>query len=259
MRMDIASLTDDELWDRTRDLARDERAALCEVVAHLAELDRRGLHRDRGFSSLFEYCVGVLRCSEAAAYRRIRAARAVRTHPSILDLLRSGRLHLEAVALLHPFLQDPDAEELVAKAAGLRTWEVQALVAPRRREEPRRDVIRFCPPSAKAVEPLEREPLFAAAVEACARPERPPPATSPRAEPAASRAPAPRPAVRVSFTADDEFYSMLLRARALLRHKYPDGRLEGVLKDALSALLKRKDPWLAFARRPRGTAPTPKC
>jgi hypothetical protein len=35
--------------------------------------------------------------------------------------------------------------------------------------------------------------------------------------------------------------------------------LEGVLKDALSALLKRKDPWLAFARRPRGTAPTPKC
>ena len=29
--------------------------------------------------------------------------------------------------------------------------------------------------------------------------------------------------------------------RLFLRHKYPDGRLEGVFKDALLALLKRKD------------------
>jgi len=39
------------------------------------------------------------------------------------------------------------------------------------------------------------------------------------------------------------------RARALLRHKYPDGRLEGVLKDALAALLSKKDRGFGWARR----------
>jgi hypothetical protein len=37
-----------------------------------------------------------------------------------------------------------------------------------------------------------------------------------------------------------------------MRHKYPDGRLDGVLRDALQALLERKDPlirWEAVRRR----------
>ena len=54
--------------------------------------------------------------------------------------------------------------------------------------------------------------------------------------------------VRFAFSADESFYRMLEQARCLLRHKYPDGRLEGVLGDALQALIERRDPvlrWLA--------------
>jgi hypothetical protein len=85
--------------------------------------------------------------------------------------------------------------------------------------------------------------MFAGAV-----PPPPPPAVVPP--------PAPR-LVRFAFTADEEFYLLLERVRALMRHKYPDGRLEGVLRDALRALLERKDPLIRWetARRRRSRTP----
>ncbi|MBI3564877.1 MAG: hypothetical protein HY079_06760 [Elusimicrobia bacterium] len=65
----------------------------------------------------------------------------------------------------------------------------------------------------------------------------------------------PRRRVRLAFTADHRFYVTLEKARALLRHKYPDGRLEGVLMDALKVLLEKKDPVLRWAAsKRRGTA-----
>lgn len=252
--MDISKLTDDELWERTAALARAERGTLADLVEYLAEVDKRGLYKERGFVSLFEYCVHGLRCSEAAAYRRIRAARAIRLFPPISVLLREGRLNLETVALLHPFLGEEDAASLIQQAAGLRTWQVQALLAGRQTEQPRRDVIRFCGPvRPTASQPSEDATLFPA-------PSADPlgPALLPKQNrdirpeyPSASSAPA-KHTVRVSFSADEDFYALMQRARALLRHKYPDGRLEGVLKDALAALLAKRD--LGFELRPRQVA-----
>lgn len=83
--------------------------------------------------------------------------------------------------------------------------------------------------------------MFAAAVAP------PPPAPAVIAPPAA---PSPR-LVRFAFTADEEFHLLLERARALMRHKYPDGRLDGVLRDALKALLERKDPLIRWETRRR--------
>ena len=68
--MEISRLKDDQLWDRTKAIAGCERATLADLIEHLAELDRRRLHRTRGFRSLFEYCVHFLRCSR----RRLTAA-----------------------------------------------------------------------------------------------------------------------------------------------------------------------------------------
>ncbi|MFI5346315.1 MAG: hypothetical protein ACHQ51_08070 [Elusimicrobiota bacterium] len=241
--MNLEQLTDDELWDRTLNLASSEREISCDLVEHLAEIDRRRLSEGRDCGSLFDYCVHTLGYSEAAAFRRIRAARAIRIHPPIKGLLREGRLTLESVALLHPFLETPDAASLVQEACGLKVWQVQELIAGRKPDAPRRDVIRICAP-AESLMPAkfpETEPLSMFA--ANASPHVP-------VQPSESaRAPAPTPmissrpphSVRVAFTADAEFHKLMLRARALLRHKYPDGRLEGVLKDALVALLKKKD------------------
>jgi hypothetical protein len=76
---DAAGLSDRDLLARLGDLAGRERAALVELLAHLAELDtRRGAYLAAGYGSLFAYCTGALRLSEDAAYNRVEAARACR-------------------------------------------------------------------------------------------------------------------------------------------------------------------------------------
>ena len=64
-----------------KSLARSEREATADLIAHLAELDARRLYLGAGFSS-----------SEAEAYNRIEAARAARRFPAILDMLGDGAL-----------------------------------------------------------------------------------------------------------------------------------------------------------------------
>ena len=39
---------------------------------------------------------------------------------------------------------------------------------------------------------------------------------------------------------------LINRAKLILRHKYPEGRLEDVLSEALEILLERKDPEKRF-------------
>jgi hypothetical protein len=45
-------------------------------LAHIAEVDERRLYLEAAYPSMFAYCVGALRFSEDAAYKRIQAARA---------------------------------------------------------------------------------------------------------------------------------------------------------------------------------------
>lgn len=257
--VDISKLTNDELIRRTEDLAADLRTKTCELVESLVELDRRKLYLDSG-PSLFEYCVSKLKMSEAAAYRRIRAARAFQAYPPVKDLLRSGALTLESLVLLHPFLNDADAGALVANATGKRIWEVERLVASRRTETPRRDVVRFIAPIQPApnlaVE-IEETTLFApptialstvappdplpAVLAPVRRPEQP--KTASVATVPATVIPAASSGVRIAFTADAAFFKLLKETQAAMRHKYPDGRLDGIFRDALKALMKKKRPW----------------
>jgi hypothetical protein len=76
---------------RVKDLAARERAATSALIAHLAELDTRGIHLREGHGSLFAYCRDALSLSEHEAYNRIEVARAARRFPVILEMLTEGR------------------------------------------------------------------------------------------------------------------------------------------------------------------------
>lgn len=258
--MDITKLTDEELLRRTEELARDLRTKTVELVESLVELDQRKLFFSE-YRSLFEFCVFKLKMSDGAAYRRIRAARAFQAFPPVKPLLRSGQLSLESLVVLHPFLKDKDAETLVAQAAGMRVWEVERLVSPRRTEAPRRDMVRFVPAPTPAIALATEIPpatdisLFDAPANVAAEIEASVPIIAVPAAPAAvidlpiappcavSLAAPASPGVRIAFTADAAFFQLLKEAQAAMRHKYPDGRLDGVFRDALRALLKKKRPW----------------
>lgn len=234
--VDISKLTNEEVWRRFLSLAAEERVVIADLVACLAEVDSRTLVRDKDWPSLFEYCVYSLRWSESAAYRRIRAARAVRRFPIILEMLRDGRLHLEGIVILHAFIDDADFAALILKAVGMTTKNIERLVADRRRDPPVRDSMRFvgvAPAPVKASGPPTALELI---------PIRPLDSPAPRVE-----APAPPPAtpppklVRIGFTADEGLHRMVLHAQQLMRHKYPDGSLEGIFRDALRLLIEKKD------------------
>lgn len=251
--VNISHLTNEELLTRAEGLAADERASMCDLVETLAVIDERKLYREREYLSLFEYCVFKLRQSDSAAYRHIRAARAVRIFPPVTELLRSGKLSLESLVVIHPYLEDPDAATLVAWTAGKRVWEIERMVASRRTETPRRDVVRFVPTSAlrpaASDQPLDT-PLFAAAPVSAPMPATPhvpdslpPPPTTAMVSRMPPPAAPPDPGVRIAFTADADFHRLLRETQAAMRHKYPDGRLDGVFRDAMRALLRKIRPW----------------
>src|SRR5688572_29201093 len=105
-----------ELLRAVTDLVSRDRDHLVELLIHLAEVDRRRLYVRAGYASMFSWCVGVLRFSEAEAYMRIRAARAGRHFPAIFEALEDGRLHLSAVAAIVPHLTRRNVDEMIAAA-----------------------------------------------------------------------------------------------------------------------------------------------
>jgi len=124
----LAHVPDDVLLRELPVQASRERGATAVLLAHLAEVDARGLFRAAAYSSMFAYCVGELRMSEDAAYKRIRAARTARRFPVLFDMVADGRLHLAAIGLLSPHLTDGNVEELLSAAIGRTRSELEILL-----------------------------------------------------------------------------------------------------------------------------------
>lgn len=218
--MELRNIPNDELLKHLIVLVRQEREDTAAVVEHLAEVDRRDLVQKRGYPSLFEYCVKKLGYSEPSAYHRIRAARAIKKKPDLLTLLKAGDLHLEAIVLLHPHLDDARAEELVQRARGKSKREVETFLAPLSPRAEPRDAIRVL---AVASEPVDDMPLFETAAPAPALEQ-------------------PELRSQLSFTAGPVLIELLNGAKGLLWHKFPEGRLEDIFTESLRALMESKHP-----------------
>src|SRR5688572_26681970 len=100
----LVHLTDAAVDAEVKRLAACEREVTVALVLHLAELEARKLHLGQGFPSLYIYCRTALSLSEHAAYHRIIAARAVRRHSVIAEMLVAGTLNLSTLRLLAPHL-----------------------------------------------------------------------------------------------------------------------------------------------------------
>lgn len=210
----MRTLTDADLLGRLAVLVAQERESLADVIEHLMEVDRREIVIDRGYPSLFSYCLNALGYSEAESYLRIRAARAAQAFPRLLGDLRSGHLRLEAIARLYPHLTVENNAELLDRAAGASKREVLTLVAQLQTEPaPRRDVVVPVPALPEAGTLAAQSPHVIAP-----------------------------PQHRFHFTADRELVDLVEKLRQLLRHKHPEGRLESIFKEAARALLDSIDP-----------------
>ena len=109
-------LSDTELLGRVAAAVQTEQLASADVVEHLMEVERRRLYLDQACSSLYTYCRERLGYSEDAALKRARVARLARRLPRVLDDLRSGAIHLTGLFLLDRYLNEENADELLAEA-----------------------------------------------------------------------------------------------------------------------------------------------
>jgi hypothetical protein len=124
----IEALTDAEVLSGIRGLVCQSNRVLAALLAHLAEVDARGLHRTRACASLYTYCIYELRMSEDAAYRRVGAARLVKRFPVLFGAVERGELHLTALLLIGPHLTDANVVEVAARAKFRTKKEVVKLV-----------------------------------------------------------------------------------------------------------------------------------
>ena len=113
----VETMSDGELVARLVELLGEERRLTAAVLVHLGEVEARRLYLPAACPSMFVYCTRVLGMSEDQAFKRIRAARAVRRYPVVGAAVAEGRLHLSGVVLLAPQLTDDNVEELVAEAS----------------------------------------------------------------------------------------------------------------------------------------------
>jgi len=241
--MELAKLSDEALLGKVEALAETERFSLVDLLIHLGELDQRTACEKKGYASVFAYLTRHLGYSECDAMRRVRTARAARKYPSILGMLSRGELHLVSVAMLEPLFTSENHERLLRKASRRSTREVERLVAELSPEaaEPR-DRIRALPPATQpASEGSAPEPLPGLDL----------------ALPAESAPPEGQAERRLvfTFTATEEVRGWFEQARDLLRHRFPMGRMEEVIGEALRRLVAQERPGKLRRRKAARTSP----
>src|SRR6185503_15380725 len=255
-----------------------DRVTTAEMLALIAEVDRRGSFRGEGFSSMYRYCVEKLRMSEDVACKRILTARAARRFPAILPAIADGRLAISTVALLSTHLKTKHAEALLMDAVDKTRAEVELLIAAR---FPKEDVPTTLIPVAAAAaipavaptqsdvpnsaSPPQSAPEVVANAEALSAPGRITP-PSPSQDPPSPASPAPQRRVaplspgrfELRLTISQQLHDKLRRAQELLSHSVPDGDIPQLLERALDELITKQER-LKFAatdkpRAVRGSA-----
>ena len=219
-------------------LVRAEKRNVALVIAHIAEMSRRKGYLERGYKSLFDYCIRRLKLSEGSVARRIQVANVSKCFPQLLVALAENRVSLTVAGLLAAHLRRENVERLLADCAGMTKREVEEhLVA------------------------LQPKPVFAPSIRKT--PSRAAP-TPPPSVPVQVVPEAPRPVPRMSpsileparpevfnfrFAADREFKEKFERLAEVLGVENPLLRMSEVLEKALDIALDKKDLKRKRARR----------
>jgi hypothetical protein len=280
-----AELSDADLLAATRRLVGRSNQLLASLLAHLGEVEARGIHRTRACSGLYAYCIYELRFSEDEAYRRVAASRLVRRFPALLAAIASGELHLTGLLLLGPYLTRENLLEVLARAKHRTKKEITRLV---RVLDPLPDVLprieplgpasaclvpktptwtefvgSMCPVRDLTAGERPRDWIEGTTGAASAAESEAPVYKELPAVPDAPVEPAPAGPARLSpqrygiqFTASEEYVALVEEAQALLSRTAPRATLDELHLRAMRALvgeLKRRK--YAVTERPRKRSP----
>lgn len=231
--MELTALSNSQLRDRLRQLAGGERRLVAELLRHLALADARHAERGWGFPSLFYYCTEELRYSEAAAYKRIQAARLCASFPKLLEMLERGETNLSVALLLRPHLTVENEADVLRRVSHKNYRQVETVVAAL---APRPDV----PDSVRRAAIKEPCPVLAQTPDG--------PAASPAPKPARVEILSPG-RFHLNLTVSQAVWEKIERVRGLLRGRHPGGELEKTFDELAEHFLRTRDPMRRALRR----------
>jgi 5-methylcytosine-specific restriction endonuclease McrA len=125
----LSSLSDSVFLRRLESFIYQERQVGLKIVRYLIEMDRRELYTKMGYSSLFDFCVRHLRCSESDANRKIKAARCIRDFPEVYAMLDKNELDLCKVALISNSLAKDNSSQLLSEVKYKSFRQIQEILA----------------------------------------------------------------------------------------------------------------------------------
>ena len=262
----LEHVSNDDLHMSARRLVGRSNQLLAALLAHLAEVEARGIHRERACASLCTYCIYELRMSEDAAFRRARASKIARQFPILFEQVAAGEIHLTGVLMLGPHLTEENHREVLARAKHRSKKEIARLV---RMLNPLPDVRALVEPLGPTPHPVVANPTWNQVVDAYSPSVRElPHGDRPKdwidgdgtescvadgniagvfdrvadAEDEAAPEPAESLALRpqrykVQFTATQEYVDLLETAKDLLLHAVPSRSIEEVHLRAMRALV----------------------
>lgn len=282
-----ADLSDRELLAATRRLVGRSNQLLASLLAHLGEVEARGIHRTRACASLYTYCIYELRFSEDEAFRRVSAARLVRRFPLLLEAVAAGELHLTGLLMLGPHITAENLTEVLLRAKHRTKKEIARVVRqldPLPQVPPRIEPLgpalsqpaphtpiwdRFMNSlnSVRELQPGERPRDWMEPTDPAELTESTPANDDETAEPfdaaalpAGSAPPRLEPQrYRIQFEASEEYVELVERAKALLSHAAPRADLSELHLRAMQALVAEleREKYAVNTPRPRvSAAPT---
>jgi len=258
----ISRLTDKALHARVREIVLGERKLTLLAIDHLLEVDKRRLYAVQAYPSLFAYCTGYLGYSNAAAARRMSAARAIRRFPRVRGMLERRELTLSTLSLISGELRGADAGKLIDAIKGRSRRDAEEILAQFKGPVVQRErikpvvVLAKSNPSATSnstEKELADDPSRPAVADRAPRTvdlvRRGPDSTQ-----AMQNQPHTKPVIRkmfrFEFAGDTEFFRKYERATALLsgRADAPT-TIEHVMNRVFDVFLEQRDPVQRQARR----------
>ena len=257
-----------KIISRIESLRAREHEATVLLIQALLECDESCAHITLGYSSMWDFLVGHLRYSNAAASRRYKAMKCAREFPAVLAMLRKHETNLSALAAVEATLSRAEnPEELLGQIRGRSQAQVERVLSrqnprPKKRETIRRVAVKprpaarpapdmFTTAGVRTSESTSSGAEVRTSETATSAPEvnngRNESARTSAAEVRTSEtrtsAPELEDRVQLGFTVTAETFEQFQRAQAILSRKHPKGlSLEQAFEELLGFYLKHRGP-----------------
>jgi rubredoxin len=218
--MNLKTLTDQVLVQKTEGWVKVEREALTNLLHYFREIERRRLYSDYKYSSLHKMLVGHFGYSDDEAYLRTSAMKLLKELPEVEEKITSGGLTLSHLGLAQSFFRK-EAKTQQTEISKDMKLEILSHIS----DQSLREAERFVLSQSSAPEELRPDKVRVISEEK----------------------------MEYRFTADNSLETKIVQVKGLLAHKYPslstaelldvmcDMTIETLKKEKAGAQLKPRD------------------